>query len=161
MLQLVESDDDPQVQRIERQISLLEDLVDELETGFHVYSPISIPRDQIAALSAQYSDLQRDLLLKEQIYSSFQAELLKEQVTSQDTTPQFQVMEPPEVPGIKAGPSRGTLCVVVTVAAFLLSVFLAFIVEYFARAARDPGESRKLGLIREQFRVRRRRANVG
>jgi len=157
LLQIVASEDDPQILRIDRQIDLLDELIGELETGFHVYSPISIPMDQIASLTAQFTDLRRDLALKEQIYSTFQAELMRAQITSQDTTPRFQVIEPPEVPEVKAGPSRGLLCMIVTVAAFLISIFTAFIVEYFARAAHDPGESYKVELIREQFRFRRRR----
>jgi tyrosine-protein kinase Etk/Wzc len=155
LLQLVENSEDPQIQRIERQITLLEELIDELETGFSVYSPISIPRNQIASLTAEYSDLRRDLVLKEQIFSTFQAELIRAQIGSQDTTRRFQVIEPPELPEMKDSPSRALLCIIVTFAVLLLSVMLAFILEYFARAGNDPAESWKIDLIKSQFRIRR------
>ena len=97
----------------------------------------------------------RDLLLKENIFTTFQAELVRAQIESQDVTRRFQVIEPPEVPLVKAAPSRGMISIIVTIAAFFLSVFTAFMVEYFSRAKTDPLESQKIELIKDQFRIRK------
>jgi len=156
LLQVVSDSNDPQVQRVQRDIDLYEQFISELETGFRVYSPVSIPRDELGQITVQYLDLQRDLQLKEEIYFTFQTEMVRAQIETQDTSRVFQVIEPPEVPEIKTSPSRGTMCMVVTLAAFFLSVFLAFVREYFARAAGDPEEARKLEMIRGQFRRRRK-----
>jgi hypothetical protein len=43
------------------------------------------------------------------------------------------------------------------VAAFLLAVLMAFVVEYVDRARRDPEESRKLAEIRRSLRLRKAR----
>ena len=48
------------------------------------------------------------------------------------------------------------LSIIVTITAFFLSVFLAFVFEYFDRAKSDPLEARKLEVIRDQFRFRKR-----
>ncbi|MFW6288910.1 MAG: GumC family protein, partial [Spirochaetota bacterium] len=154
--ELVQNRDDPQIQRINQDIRRIEELIAELETGYRIYSPISIPLDEIGPLTVQYTELQRDLLLKEQVYSTFQAELIRARIESQDTTPRFQVIEPPEVPEVKAGPSRGLISMIVTITAFFLSIFLAFVLEYFARARHDPEEARKLEAIRNQFRRHRK-----
>ncbi len=157
VFELVQDRDDPQIRRINQNIRRIEELITELETGYRLYSPISIPLDQIGSLTAQYTDLRRDLALKEQIYSTFQLELIQSRVQAQDTARRFQVIEPPEVPEVKAGPSRGTISMIVTITAFFLAVFTAFIMEYFSRARQDPQESRKIELIKDQFRFHKRR----
>ena len=157
VLALVRNEEDPQIRRIDQELARIDDLIDELETGYRTYSPITIPLEQLGPLSAEYADLQRDMLLKETVYSSFQAELISARIDSQDTTRRFQVIEAPEVPELKAGPSRATLTVIVTVTGFFLAVFLAFVLEYFTRAKLDPTEARKIGEIRDQFRFRRER----
>ena len=154
--ELVQDRDDPQIRRINQNIRRIEELIAELESGYRLYSPISIPLDQVGRLTAEYNDLERDLALKEQIYASFQSELVQTRVESQDTSRLFQVIEPPEVPEVKAGPSRGTISMIVTITAFFLAVFTAFIMEYFSRAKHDPWESRKIELIKDQFRLHKR-----
>ncbi len=154
--ELVRDRNDPQIQRINQNVQRLGQLISELETGYRLYSPVSIPLDQIGPLSVEHADLQRDLALREQIYTTFQAELVRARIESQDTSRKFQVIEAPEVPLEKAGPSRGMLSIIVTITAFFLSVFLAFVFEYFDRAKSDPLEARKLEVIRDQFRFRKR-----
>lgn len=156
VFELVQDRDDPQIRRINQNIARIEELIRELETGYRLYSPVSIPLDQIGPLTTQYNDLQRDLALKEEIYNTFQSELVRSRIEAQDTSRRFQVIEPPEVPELKAGPSRGTISMVVTITAFFLAVFTAFIMEYFERAGYDPSESKKLEYIKDQFRIRRR-----
>ena len=156
IFELVQDRDDPQIRRINQNIRRIEELITELETGYRLYSPVTIPLNQIGSLTVQFADLQRDLELKERIYSTFQAELISARIETQDTTRRFQVVEPPEVPEVKAGPSRGMISIIVTVTALFLSIFLAFVVEYFARAKTDPTESGKLELIKDQFRFKKR-----
>ncbi len=155
LLALVEDPNDPQIQRINQNIRRIEQLISEMKSGFRLYSPVTIPLDQVGPLTAEYADLQRELLMKEQIYSTFQSELLRARIESQDTSRRFQVIEAPEVPLEKAGPSRGMISIIVTITAFFLAVFLAFVLEYFSRAKSDPLESPKLEMIRNQFRIRR------
>lgn len=155
LLTLVEDPNDPQIQRINQNIRRIGQLITELRTGFRLYSPVTIPLEQVGPLTAEYADLQRELMMREQIYSTFQSELLRARLESQDTSRRFQVIEAPEVPLEKAGPSRGMISIIVTITAFFLSVFLAFVLEYFSRAKNDPLESPKLQMIRDQFRIRK------
>jgi uncharacterized protein involved in exopolysaccharide biosynthesis len=155
VLRYVENPEDPQILRVDREIELLDELVHELETGFAVYSPLSIPRDQLGQITVQYLDLQRDLQLKQEIYFTFQAEKVRAQIETQDTSRVFQVIEPAEVPEVKTSPSRAMICIIVTITAFFLSVFLAFVLEYFHKAHDDPREAEKMETIRNQFRFRR------
>ncbi len=156
VFELVQDRTDPQIQRFNQNIRRIEQLISELETGYRLYSPVTIPLDRVGPLTAEYADLQRELSLKEQIFTTFQSELVRARIESQDTSRRFQVIEAPEVPLEKAGPNRGTISMIVTITAFFLSVFLAFVLEYFDRAQRDPLESHKIEAIKDQFRIRKR-----
>jgi len=152
ILNLVRDPEDPQIRRIDEQIASIDNLINELQTGFRLYSPLSIPLDEVGTLTVEFEELRRDLLLREQIFANFQLELIRARLERQDTTSRFQILEPPEVPQVKAGPSRGMISIIVTITAFFLSVFLAFILEYFYRAKDDSQERRKIEFIRDQFR---------
>ena len=61
-------------------------------------------------------------------------------------TPIFQILERPEIPDLKAGPSRGKLCIIITFAAFFMSVFLAFALNAWKNIKNDPVAAEKLQL---------------
>ena len=155
ILELVRDASDPQIRRIDEQIAGINRIIRELQTGFQVYSPISMPLDQVGPLTVRYSELSRDLALNEQLYATFELQLINTRIESQDTSTRFQMVEPPEVPGGAIGPNRRNISLVVTVATFFLAVFTAFILEYFSRAAHDPEERRKIEFIKDQFRFRK------
>lgn len=148
--------DSPQVTRKQLEIDRLKELINELESGFSTFSGETIPLNQFGAIQVQYLDLRRELTLKEGLFTSFQTELVAAEVEAQDTSRVFQIIEPPEVPEVKDSPSRGMISIIVTITAFFLSVFMAFVLEYFARAKEDPVESQKLEAIKNQFRPKRR-----
>jgi uncharacterized protein involved in exopolysaccharide biosynthesis len=53
-------------------------------------------------------------------------------------------LELAEVPDMKSGPSRGTLCIIVTFAAGFFSAFLAFVLNAIANIKKDPEAIAKL-----------------
>ena len=71
-----------------------------------------------------------------------QYELLK--VEMQSETPILQVLEHAAVPDQKSGPSRGTLCIIITFAAAFISVFLAFLLNALKNIRNDPEAMAKL-----------------
>jgi uncharacterized protein involved in exopolysaccharide biosynthesis len=81
--------------------------------------------------------LDTELQAKKQVYEQLkvQDELVKIQLDSE--SPVFQVIERPEVPDQKSGPSRGMLCIIVTAAAFFIAVFLAFIMNAVTNVRAD------------------------
>jgi uncharacterized protein involved in exopolysaccharide biosynthesis len=58
--------------------------------------------------------------------------------------PAFQILELADVPDKKSGPSRGTLCVVVTMAGFFFSVLIAFVLNAIEKIRKDPEAMKKL-----------------
>lgn len=85
-----------------------------------------------------------ELGVKRQVYSQLkvQYELLKVNMASE--VPVFQILEVAEVPDLKSGPSRGTLCIMVTFAAGFFSVFLAFALNFVENIRKDPVAMAKL-----------------
>ena len=92
------------------------------------------------------SKLQLELEAQKQVYTQLktQYELLKVQMQSE--SPVFQILERPEIPDMKSGPSRGKLCIIVTFAAGFFSVFLAFALNAWKNIKNDPEAMEKLQL---------------
>ena len=103
----------------------------------------------IPSITTGSAKLQLELDAQKQVYTQLktQYELLKVQMQSE--TPVFQILARPEVPDMKSGPSRGKLCVIVTFAAFFMSVFLAFALNAWKNIKNDPEAVEKLQLKRK------------
>lgn len=98
----------------------------------------------LPSISVSSSKVQMELDAQREVYKQLktQYELLK--VKMQSESPVFQILERPEVPDRKSGPSRGKLCVIVTFAAIFLSVFLAFSLNAVKNIKNDPEAMKKL-----------------
>jgi len=59
-------------------------------------------------------------------------------------TPMFQVLELAEAPDRKSSPSRGLICIIVSLAAGFFSVFLAFALNAISNIRKDPEAMAKL-----------------
>lgn len=146
--------DAPQIQRLQRQIRINQQVMQELRTGFLDLSGQGIEQEELAQLSTRQANLIADLELQTQIYSILRQRYETAKLEEADNSRTLQVIERAEVPEVKAYPSRGVISMIVTISAFFVSVFLAFLLEYLATARRDPMESRKLEAIRDSFRRR-------
>ena len=100
----------------------------------------------IPSITTGSAKLQLELDAQKQVYTQLksQYELLKVQM--QSDVPIFQILERPEIPDLKSGPSRGKLCIIVTFAAFFISVFLAFALNAWKNIKSDPEAVKKLKL---------------
>lgn len=98
----------------------------------------------LPAVSKEIAHARREVAVQEQIYANAKAqyELLK--VKMQTEKPLFQILEFPEIPDQKSGPSRGKLCIIVTFAAFFLSIFLAFLLNAIKNIKNDSNAMAKL-----------------
>lgn len=100
----------------------------------------------IPSITTGSAKLQLELEAQKQVYTQLktQYELLKVQMQSE--SPVFQILERPEIPDLKSGPSRGKMCIIVTFAAFFMSVFLAFALNAWKNIKNDPEAVEKLQL---------------
>ncbi len=140
---------DPQVVRVRNEIEQLRTLIDELKGGFRVYSAEGIPQTQLPEITRRYLNMQQDLEIQQTIYAMLREQYEAAKIEEADTSRTFQVIEWAELPEVKHGPSRGRICIIVTITAFFLAVFAAFVREYLERVRQDPIESRKLNAINQ------------
>jgi uncharacterized protein involved in exopolysaccharide biosynthesis len=98
----------------------------------------------IPSISLDLSRIQLELGAQRQVYTQLkvQYELLKVSMASEK--PVFQILEMAEVPDQKSGPSRGTLCIIVTFAAAFFSIFLALVLNAIENVRKDPEAMAKL-----------------
>lgn len=134
--------DDPVIRRLRGERDSIRAKITELDRGSGGLLP---SQQQLPALAFEYSALQRDLLIQMEIFKLLTQQYELAKLNSEGQEPAFQVLEPAEAPDLKSGPSRGMICVVATMAAFFLSVLLAFLLEAVRNIRNDPEAMRKLG----------------
>lgn len=149
-------DNNPQIIRLKNEIDKTNQLISELKQGFKEFSGETIPQEMLPAVSAQFLNLKRDLTIQETIYSMLRQQYETTKIEETDTSQTFQIIEKAEVPEVKAGPSRSKISIIFTITAFFISIFIAFILEYFDRVEKDPVESVKLEEIKNMLRLRKR-----
>jgi len=88
--------------------------------------------------------IKREIKVQTTIYQGVLQQYEMVKLTDRGTGPTFQVIEKAEVPEMKSDPSRGKLCVIVTMAAFFLSLFSAFLAEFWHNLKNDPERMKKL-----------------
>jgi uncharacterized protein involved in exopolysaccharide biosynthesis len=91
-----------------------------------------------------------ELEAQKQVYTQLKTQLEVLKVTLASETPVFQILEHAEVPDQKSKPSRGKLCIIVTFAAFFLSVFMAFALNAVDNIKKDPEAMVKLSPKKEK-----------
>ena len=94
--------------------------------------------------SIEQKRLELELNAQQEVYTQLRTQLELLKVDMQTETPVFQVLERPSIPDIKSGPSRGKLCIIVTMAAFFVSIFLAFLLNAIQSIRKDPVAMAKL-----------------
>lgn len=122
------------------QILSLQTQIHELEMSVtNVYNPSSTP-----SIMMDTSLIKMELKVQEEIYAQLKAQYEMLKVTMASEQPVFQILEYAEVPDQKSKPSRGMLCIIVTFAAFFVSVFLAFLLNALENIKNDPEAMAKL-----------------
>ncbi len=147
---------DYHIVQLKDQITETQNAISNLIRGTSKTTSGAVPQNQLAALSAQYENLLRDVTVQEAIVSTVKSQYEAARIDELSTQQAFQVVDRAEVPEARSAPSRAKTAVIVTIAAALVAVLLAFVLEYFSRAKDDPVEAGKLKLIRESFSLQRR-----
>lgn len=105
----------------------------------NVYNPSAAP-----SIMLDSSLLKLELSAQQQIYSQLKVQYESLKVTMASEQPVFQILEYAEVPDRKSAPSRGKLCIIITFAAFFISVFLAFAINSVQNIKNDSEAMSKL-----------------
>ncbi|MDR2602503.1 MAG: lipopolysaccharide biosynthesis protein [Spirochaetaceae bacterium] len=98
----------------------------------------------ISFASIDNTRMEMELKAQREVYSQLkvQYELLK--VTIASEKPVFQIIETASVPEVKSGPSRGLMCIIVTITAVLASLLITFALHFIESVRKDPKAIQKL-----------------
>jgi len=126
-----------------RDILLLEEESRRLEQSV-AFAPFAGGGGSLPAITADINRIAMELGAMRQVYTQLrvQNEMLK--VTMASETPMFQILELAEVPDRKSSPSRGLICIIVSLAAGFFSVFLSFALNAISNIRKDPEAMAKL-----------------
>jgi tyrosine-protein kinase Etk/Wzc len=136
--------EDPSLVKLRSERDNLLDQIKKVESGFTNPSGTIMPAQQeLPDLSLRFENLNSALSIQKNIFEALsqQYELTKLYVESE---PAFQVLESPEIPDEKSGPSRGKISIIATTVAFLGSVALALLLNTLRKSRTGPGMPTKL-----------------
>lgn len=146
--------DSPQARSADSQLKQLEKLLNIKKSGFTSFSPdyapddMLIPQSDLPGISVIYANLLAEISIQISMKEMLRKQYETAKIEEADNSKTFQIIETAEIPEVKSGPSRAKLCIIVTFAAFFLSIFLAFIKEYLHKVNGDKEESEKLKQIK-------------
>jgi uncharacterized protein involved in exopolysaccharide biosynthesis len=78
-----------------------------------------------------------ELNAQQQIYTQLKVQLELTNTAIASETPVFQILETARVPDLKSGPSRGMLCIMVTLGAFFFSLLAVFVLTQLEKIRDD------------------------
>jgi uncharacterized protein involved in exopolysaccharide biosynthesis len=88
-----------------------------------------------------------ELNAQQQIYTQLKVQLELVNTAIASETPIFQVLETAQIPDLKSGPSRGILCIIVTMGAFFFSLFLVYVLTVLENIRNDPAAMEKFRAV--------------
>ncbi len=122
------------------QIVILQKQIQDIEKSVNnVYSPYNAP-----SIVMDTTLIKMELSVQEEVYKQLKAQYESLKVTMASEQPIFQILEYAEIPDQKSKPSRGKLCIIITFAAFFISVFIAFLLNAISNIKKDPEAMKKL-----------------
>jgi hypothetical protein len=143
--------EDAELRKLRAEAEALQASIRALAAGQTAGGVVLPPEDKLPGLLERYRRLQAEAELQTGIYQGLAQQQEAARVQAQGALPAFQVYSRAEAPVRQAGPDRGKLCRNVAAASLFLGIALAFLVDYLARAMRDPANrSRMRGRIEEE-----------
>jgi uncharacterized protein involved in exopolysaccharide biosynthesis len=121
--QRIHHSDSDEIKQVEFEVNNLRTRIKKLTTGGKTKNgQMIISKSTISELSLEFEQLKRTVNNLESIYSSLLNELEIAQIQEQSEGPIIQVLDPPEVPTKKSGPSRAMLLVRIMVVSLMLTI---------------------------------------
>lgn len=137
---------DPGLKRLVNEKAAIQTAITKLENGeVGSYPPVK----ELPSLSLELERLKNEIDVQKAVYKTIIQQYESLKLTAGGTGPTFQVLENAEVPEVKSGPSRGKLCMVVTIVGFFVSIFIVFTKESIISIKNDPAKMKRLKGIPE------------
>ena len=106
------------------------------------------PKYFVPEKSRDYLDLKRELEIQEILYSTLLNQLEITRIEEKSDAPTIEIVDPPLVPEIKSGPSRGKKVIINCLATMFLTILISYIREYMKNINKDEDTRSKLNKIK-------------
>ena len=136
--------EDPQLRRLKTERKNLVLLLKELDEGFDSYETGFPSQKDLPKIALEYTHLERDLMIQVEIYKLLIQQYEATKLSLSGEEPVFQIIQVAKVPDRKSGPSRGLICIIVTLGAAVLSILIAFMLESIQKTLSNPEQRNKL-----------------
>ena len=150
-LRAYRDESDPLVRRKKEEIESTKKLIEAKKEGTGEI-PDYIPQSRIPELSATQTVLEKELEIQTQLYISLRQQLETVKMEEANNARTFQIVEYAEVPKSPFSPNRGLIKKIVIIIVFFVSVFLAFIIEYFGNVINDPRQKKRIDEMKNAFK---------
>ena len=146
---------DPTVVQKVKTIQKSKELLHEFETGSGRYSMNIIPMNKLQTLSAQYSELRREVELRQELYLMLRQQEAAARMEQSGEISSLQILEYPQIPEIKSGPSRGRFCIFITFAVIFLSTFAVFLKSFFHSTMENSEDREKVNAVKDALKFKK------
>lgn len=146
---------DPTVVQKVKSIQKSKELLHEFETGSGRYSMNIIPMNKLQTLSAQYSELRREVELRQELYLMLRQQEAAARMEQSGEISSLQILEYPQIPEIKSGPSRGRFCIFITFAVIFLSTFAVFLKSFFHSTMENSEDREKVNAVKDALKFKK------
>ena len=120
--------------------NILINQIHRIENGYTGSDGRKMPsQKELPELSLKFARLQMNLQLQNQLFQTLSQRYEVTKLAAADSM--FRVLEYADVPDVKEGPSRGKLCIMVTLGAFFGSIVLALILNMISGIQKDPDKA--------------------
>ena len=140
--------EDPALVRLKTQRSNIINQIRRVEQGYISSDGKKIPStDELPQLSLEFAHMRTELELQMQLYQTLSERYEVTKLTAAEESV-FSVLEYAEVPEEKTEPSRGQLCMIVSVGAFFGSLVLALMLNMLSGIIADP---KKVKILKGEY----------
>ena len=146
---------DPTVVQKVKTIQKSKELLHEFETGSGRYSMNVIPMNKLQTLSAQYSELRREVELRQELYLMLRQQEAAARMEQSGEISSLQILEYPQIPEIKSGPSRGLFCIFITFAVIFLSTFAVFLKSFIHSTMKNSEDREKVNAVKDALKFKK------
>ncbi|WP_263419064.1 GumC family protein [Terriglobus albidus] len=150
------ADQNPDVQRLSREIASMKDHLATLENSQEAQSPgdIWVPTGRVAQATLEYSRKLREVKYHDALYSLLLKQYEVARIDEGKSSPLVQVVDPATPPDKNSGPPRGLIVAGGGLAGFILGIAWVMLRPGFQRMGDTPETAERLRELRNSFRMR-------
>ncbi len=150
MIRMYATEENPEVVRINRELSLIEDQIEDLG-----YEPdkaqfgigFSVPFENLPKTSLQLARFMRDVEVRQTVFTLLTEQYEKAKLQELRDTPTVEILDEPEPPEKRSFPRRKRIVAVALILSIFVGIGLAFFSEYTEKIKdrEEGGDWRKIG----------------